>query len=98
MITDNTPKSGSHDDNIFDLLNDMDMSPIEETDEEVLASLTEGLEGVVFDAPTVPNATPSWLMDAQEYAAKHGPFSTAQIVKIVWTLNGFSLSSTESGQ
>ena len=62
------------------------MTPILETDEEVLASLDD-LPAVVFDAPSASKATLCWLTDAQEYAVKHGPFSTDQIVIIIRALN-----------
>jgi hypothetical protein len=92
------PPSDGHDDNIDDLLNDLDMTPTEETDEEVLAALDSELRGVALDAPTIPRVTPSWLTDVQRYAAKHGPFSTRQIVAIIWALNATPDSDIGSGQ
>jgi hypothetical protein len=68
MTADNMPKSESDDDIREALLNDLDMTPIPESDEEVLASLDD-LPGVAFDAPSAPKAIPGWLTDAQEYAA-----------------------------
>jgi hypothetical protein len=98
MTADNMPKSGNHDDDVEDLLNDSDMTPIEETDEEVFAALDSGLQGAAFDAPTIPMVTPGWLTDVQKYAAKHGPFSTQQIVAIIWALNATPDSGIGSGQ
>jgi hypothetical protein len=87
MTADNVPKSGSQDDYLDHFLDDLDMSPTEESNEEVLAALGDLLPEAAFDAPSVPEVTPSWLTDAQEYAVKHGPFSTAQIVAIIRALN-----------
>jgi hypothetical protein len=96
LTTDDMPPSEDHDENIDDLLNDLDMTPIEETDEEVFAALNSELRGVAFDAPTIPRVTPNWLTDVQKYAAKHGPFSTAQIVKIIQALNAVPNSRGDS--
>ena len=97
LTADNTPESGSHDDHLEALLDDLDMTPIPETVEEVLASLDD-LPGVAFDPPSAPNAIPGWLTDAQEYALKYGPFSTDQIVLIIRALNAVSDPRVESGQ
>jgi hypothetical protein len=92
------PPSEDHDENIDDLLNDLDMTPIEETDEEVLAALGSELGDLAFNAPTIPRATPGWLRDVHEYAAKHGPFSTEQIVAVIRALNAAPNPGIDSGQ
>lgn len=86
MTADNMPNSESSDDSL-DFLDDLDMTRKEESNDEVMAALDHGLQGLVFDEPTVPKVTPLWLTDAQEYAVKHGPFSTDQIVSIIRALH-----------
>jgi hypothetical protein len=98
MTADNMPKSESQDDYLEDLLNDLDMTPIEEAHEEILASLGDLVPGASFDAPSAPKATPRWLTDAQEYALKHGPFSSDQIIHIIRTLNAIPDPTVEPGR
>jgi hypothetical protein len=98
MTKDNMPKSEGDDDNLDDFLPDLDMSPMEESNEELLAAIGDLSPEVAFEAPSVPKATPGWLTDAQEYAVKHGPFSSDQIVTIIRILHAIPDPTVESAQ
>ncbi|MBR1223764.1 hypothetical protein JQ600_02480 [Bradyrhizobium sp. AUGA SZCCT0176] len=67
-----------------DILSDLDLWAEGDGDEDISAAIAM-LDVSLSDDTTVPNTVvvdPEWMADVRELARKHGPFSTAHIMKI----------------
>jgi hypothetical protein len=81
-----------------DWLTDLDMTPREESDAEIMAALDAIPNDGPDDPPIAPEpAMADWLTDVQELARKHGPFAPWQIVKIICALNAVDDTAVETG-
>lgn len=66
-----------------DFLSDVEFSSQQETDLLLACIADFPDETRAADIPPLAVVEPEWLSDVRELARKHGPFSTARIVKIV---------------